>query len=171
MYSQEELRLKVNEYITHIFKKKPDIEHFLINHERKHLFIENLQSQLKTAQLRYGSMLTHAKICKLIFAGVRIYSDAAIEYKKREMMTTASKRLEEKKALQSKEAAESMIDLDDIKLGDPDKIMTKDERNQLPPKQLEEHRKTYHAAMDKVSKEGGKLEKEVKRIVQDESQV
>lgn len=90
---------RFDNWIKWKFKKK-DIQDFIINHERKHICLENLIDQVKTAALRNPSSFNTKKLAYLIDWAAGTFASAAVEHRHQQMMSDIDKQ----KLMQNKEA-------------------------------------------------------------------
>ena len=93
------IRQLFDDRIKSVFKIDPNIQRFLLNHERKNLCLERLAREIRTAELARPKNCTVFNIAKLrlcVATTADLFARAALENRKKELMSIMEmKRLEE----------------------------------------------------------------------------
>lgn len=96
------VRRVFDEHLKTVFASKPDILRFLLNHERKNLCLERLAKEIRMAELSQkvgGSAFNISKLRACIETTANIFALAALEAKKKELLSLMElKRLEDEAA-------------------------------------------------------------------------
>jgi len=104
----------LDDFIRHTFREKTDLKNFLLRHERKQLVIDNIDNQIRLAELGYRK-LNRGKILQLIEAGCKMFVRAALQHAEEARLSEIAKKTIEMKAHNEKEVYE-MISADTKKV-------------------------------------------------------
>ena len=99
-----------NKEINKVFSSKPDIEKFLVNHERKNLAIDNILGEIRVCELRVPQLMHTKTFNEIISSSARIFCKLALEDAEVRSMTSLQRSMAEKEAQAMQEEFDSLDD-------------------------------------------------------------
>lgn len=98
--------------LREVFKTKPDVLKFLLNHERKKVCLENLCEQILLVDAKKNGLLKAPQYRQLIDSIADVFASVALNAKQNELMSAAEKRRLEAEASREKTLDEEIKELE-----------------------------------------------------------